>query len=306
MNNIDESARKVQEVNEMECIPLVIGNDLKKIYTLRDSFHNQTFRPPHLNPLKNEQTPNITESHSKTHFQISDLTYRLRNKTMKRVRKLSNSLYRLTSKTMKRVRKLNVKSFIDSARRTKMPDQQDTRKNLVEITNFGCQYSFTSSFSVEITSQALSQSVSRISSILTNSSSLSLKWRQSASKFRERPATTLQVMMMSLAKKIRSKSYLFHAKKNKRCDVVILHEPEKLSNTPIIDTESCMRIKTRMLTEKPLLIKDSSCKSLAETKICRPGEVFVCTYRILLFFKSVHRIGIFENKISINSYNIID
>ncbi|XP_047034122.1 uncharacterized protein LOC124640404 [Helicoverpa zea] len=142
--------------------------------------------------------------------------------------------------------------------------------------DFGCQYSLKSNHSLEIISQILTRSASKVSSSVSVYSS---KMRHRIRKNKKSPSV-LQVMMYTLARKIKDK----HSKtplRNKKNNVVVLKVPKKFSNTSTTGTISTTRNSTKL--EKPLVIRDDSSHNhininrvvSSRNKIWGPGEVLL-------------------------------
>lgn len=246
----------------------MIGNDLKKIYVLNANSPTRTFGQSYVAPLKQKHSSNVTEN-TKSNF-FSNIFCCLRNKHTRGV----------TDPTV-------LASIKDI--RTHLSDKKETHETNPVTGNtydFGCQYSLSSSHSLEITSHVLTKSVSQLSSI---ESILSLKWRRRFRRCNKRPSA-LQVMMMSLAKKIKSTNVKFHHKRNKKNNLVVLHVPKKFSNTSTLGTASPDQIKSERV-EKALIIKDESSTFFVNnatrppsSKICGPGEIFVKHICCTLFY----------------------
>lgn len=144
--------------------------------------------------------------------------------------------------------------------------------------DFGCQYSLKSNHSLEIISQILTRSDSQLS---TSESIYSAKWRR---RFRrhKKPPSVLQVMMYTLARKIKDKHRT--PIRNKKNNVVVLRVPKKFSNSSTIDTVSTARNSTKFdRFEKPVIIRDDSSHDKininrvvgSRNKIWGPGEVLL-------------------------------
>lgn len=236
----------------------MVGNDLKKIYVLNDNSPTRTFGQSYVAPMKQNAPSNVTET-TKSNF-------------------FSNIFCCLRSKRTRGVKdpKSYIKETVHRMHQTCKKEIHEANPVTGNSYDFGCQYSLNSNHSLEIISHVLNRSVSQLSSI---ESIISLKWRRRFRRSSKHPSA-LQVMMMSLANKIKSRNPKFHHVRKKNNNVVVLHVPKKFSNTSTLGTASHARIKSDRV-EKPLIIKDESSDNSVDSttgtlsKICGPGEIFV-------------------------------
>lgn len=264
-----------EENNSMEYPQFVkdhknmVGNDLKKIYVLGYNAPTRTFGQSYVAPLK-QLSSNVTES-TKSNF-------------------FSNMFCCLKNNQARGVKDSKMTSTKDT--RNRLTDKRETHETNPVTGNtydFGCQYSLSSNHSLEIISHVLTQSVSQLSSI---ESIISLKWRRRFRRGSKRPSA-IQVMMMSLVKKIKTSNNKFHHVRKRKNNVVVLHVPKKFSNTSTLGTASPAGIKSERV-EKPLIIKDESSHfsvdsaTRSPSKICGPGEIYVkhiiCTLFLLPYY----------------------
>lgn len=144
--------------------------------------------------------------------------------------------------------------------------------------DFGCQYSLYSNQSLEIKSHSMSRSVSNLSSF---KNFISSNWHRRFQK-QKKERSSIQAMIMTLSRKIKPK--FSKTPRSKKNNVVVLHIPEKFSNTSTTGTSSPAPQPQPKYDkpDRPLIIKDEPFHRPVDLstpskmgKMCRPGEVYL-------------------------------
>lgn len=273
LNSIDDKTpcgeTKIRDGGVMEYPTIYndrnLGLDLQKIYVLN---HNIcTFRKSYKVPLKQNNSDKETNNKkAKTKISIGLLCC-----PFIRSRRKATQSQEPTNNTRPRNATYHIKNI-------KLETHEPNPITGVSY-DFGCQYSLKSNYSLEIVSHMLSKSESQPSSL--QSDAMSVKWRRlfRPDPHKKRP-NVFQVLIMSIARKIKTNNNRIIIK-HKKNNVVVLHVPNKFSETSSLSTMSPMRTKSGKVDkiDKPLVIKDESPRDslmemMSRNKICGPGEIF--------------------------------